>query len=184
MATKSNKLFPPTFLKNVALVNDGQKAGRNLNLIERKKRIYLRFEKNKMNEQENTKVVQQAYQYFKSGNIEGVLSLISDDADWRLPKVENMPHSGTRKGLAQITEFFSILADVQDAKIFDPNQFIAQGDRVVALGHYLWLVKRTNREYESDFVHVFTVRDGKITGFDEYFDTTLATMAYQKAQTA
>jgi ketosteroid isomerase-like protein len=137
-----------------------------------------------MNEQENTKVVQQAYDYFKSGNIEGVLSLMSNDVDWRLPKVENMPHAGTRKGIEQVSEFFSILDEVQDAKQFDPNEFIAQGDRVVAMGHYIWKVKPTNREYESDFVHVFTVRDGKITGFDEYFDTTPATVAYQKAQTA
>ena len=134
-----------------------------------------------MNEQENTQVVQQAYQYFKSGNIEGVLSLMADDVDWRLPAVENMPHSGQRKGLEQVAEFF---ADVQDAKLFDPNDFIAQGDRVVALGHYIWQVKPTNRQYESDFVHIFTVRGGKITGFDEYFDTTPATIAYQKAQTA
>lgn len=137
-----------------------------------------------MNEQENTKTVKQAYDYFKSGNIEGVLSLMSNDVDWRLPNIENMPHAGTRKGLEQVTEFFSTLAEAQDAKQFDPNEFIAQGDRVVALGHYIWKVKANNREYESDFVHVFTVRDGKITSFDEYFDTTPATMAYQKTQTA
>ena len=137
-----------------------------------------------MNEQENTKTVKQAYDYFKSGNIEKVLSLMSNDVDWRLPNIENMPHAGTRKGLEQVTEFFSTLAEAQDAKQFDPNEFIAQGDRVVALGHYIWKVKANNREYESDFVHVFTVRDGKITGFDEYFDTTPATMAYQKTQTA
>ena len=137
-----------------------------------------------MNEQENTKIVRQAYDYFKSGNIEAVLGLISNDVDWRLPKIENMPHSGTRKGITQVTEFFSTLGEVQDAKQFEPKEFIAQGDRVVALGHYIWNVKATNREYESDFVHVFTVRDGKIAGFDEYFDTTPATAAYQKAQTA
>ena len=137
-----------------------------------------------MNEQENTKVIQQAYDYFKNGNIEGVLSLMSSDVDWRLPNVENMPHSGTRKGIEQVTEFFSTLAETQDAKLFDPNQFIAQGEKVVALGSYIWNVKSTGREYASDFVHVFTVRDGKIAGFDEYFDTTPATKAYQKAQTA
>jgi ketosteroid isomerase-like protein len=137
-----------------------------------------------VNEQENTKIVKQAYDYFKSGNIEGVLGLMSNDVDWRLPNVENMPHSGTRKGIEQVSEFFSLLAEVQDAKQFDPNEFIAQGDKVVAMGHYIWKVKPTNREYESDFVHVFTVRDGKITGFDEYFDTPPATVAYQKAQTA
>ena len=137
-----------------------------------------------MNEQENTKVVQQAYDYFKSGNIQGVLGLMADDVDWRLPNIENMPHSGTRKGVEQVAEFFSTLAELQDTKQFDPKEYIAQGDKVVALGHYVWNVKATNREFESDFAHVFTVRDGKITGFDEYFDTTTATMAYQKAQTA
>lgn len=137
-----------------------------------------------MNEQQNTKVIQTAYDYFKSGNIEGVLGLMSADVDWRLPKVENMPHSGARKGIEQVTEFFSTLAQVQDAELFDPNQFIAQGDKVVALGHYIWNVKANNRQYESDFAHVFTVRDGKIVGFDEYFDTTPATAAFQKAQSA
>lgn len=137
-----------------------------------------------MNEQENTKVVQQAYQYFKSGNIEGVLSLMSSDVDWRLPEVENMPHSGTRKGIEQVTEFFAILGEVQDARLFDPKEYIAQGERVAALGRYIWDVKPTGREYASDFVHIFTVRDGKIAAFDEYFDTTPATAAYQKAQAA
>jgi ketosteroid isomerase-like protein len=134
-----------------------------------------------MSEQENTKVIQQAYNYFKGGNIEGVLSLMSNDVDWRLPSVENMPHSGTHKGIEQVTRFFSTLAEVQDAKQFEPKEFIAQGDRVAALGHYIWKVKDNGREYESNFVHVFTVRNGRITGFDEYFDTAAATVAFQKA---
>lgn len=137
-----------------------------------------------MSEQENTKVIQQAYDYFKSGNIQGVLSLVSNDADWRLPEVENMPHSGAHKGIEQVAQFFSTLADVQDTNEFDPQEFIAQDDKVVARGHYSWKVKSTNRDFESNFVHIFTVRDGRITGFDEYFDTTVATIAYQKAQTA
>lgn len=137
-----------------------------------------------MNEQENTKIVRQAYDYFKSGNIEGVLSLMSNDVDWRLPKVENMPHSGTRKGIEQVTEFFSTLAGAQEAKQFEPKEFIAQGDRVVALGHYDWKVKANGREFESDFAHVFTVRDGKVVSFEEYFDTAPAAAAFQKAQTA
>ena len=145
---------------------------------------FYRGKKQIMNEQENTKVIEQAYDYFKSGNIEGVLSLMSADVDWRLPNVENMAVSGTRKGIEQVTEFFSTLAETQDAKLFDPNEYIAQGDKVVALGSYIWNIKSTNREYASNFVHVFTVRDGKIVGFDEYFDTTAATAAYQKAQTA
>ena len=137
-----------------------------------------------MNEQENTKTIKQAYDYFKSGDIQSLLGLMSGDVDWRLPEVENMPHAGTRKGVEQVADFFSILAEVQDAKQFEPNDFIAQGDRVVSLGHYIWKIKATGREYESDFVHVFTVRDGKIVKFDEHYDTASAAAAFQKTQSA
>ena len=121
-----------------------------------------------MNEQENTKTVQQAYDYFKSGNIEGVLSLMSNDVDWRLPNIENMPHAGTRKGLEQVTEFFSTLAEVQDAKQFDPNEFIAQGDRVVALGHYIWKVKANNREYSDSFSFTCATANEGLTNTSTY----------------
>lgn len=137
-----------------------------------------------MNEQKNTEIVKQAYDNFKSGNIQAVLSLLSEDVDWRLPKVENMPHSGTRRGINQVTEFFSLLAETQQSKEFEPREFIAEGDRVVALGHYVWQANATGREFESNFVHVFTVRDGKVTGFDEYFDTANAAAAFRKAQAA
>lgn len=137
-----------------------------------------------MNEQQNTQIVKQAYDNFKSGDIEAVLSLVSEDADWRLPKVENMPQTGQRRGLEQITEFFSLLAETQEFSEFEPREFVAQGDRVVALGHYAWKAKETGRSFESDFVHVFTVRNSKITGFDEYFDTATAAAAFSKAQAA
>ena len=51
------------------------------------------------------------------------------------------------------------------------REFVAQGDKVVVLGHYVWHVKATGKEWESDFVHALSVRDGKMTRFQEYTDT-------------
>ena len=65
-----------------------------------------------------------------------------------------------------------------------PREFVAQGDKVVSLGHYRWRVKSTGQEYSSDFAHVFTVSDGKITGFQEYTDTASAARAYQRSAAA
>jgi ketosteroid isomerase-like protein len=56
---------------------------------------------------------------------------------------------------------------------------VAQGDKVVALGDYAWRVKSTGREYESDFVHVFSVRDGKVARFQEFMDTAVVGWAYR-----
>ena len=65
-----------------------------------------------------------------------------------------------------------------------PREFIAQDDKVVSLGHYKWRIKETGREFESDFVHIFTIRDGQIVGFREHFDTAAAAAAYQKTMSA
>jgi uncharacterized protein len=56
---------------------------------------------------------------------------------------------------------------------------VAQGDKVVALGNYAWRVKSTGLEYETDFVHVFTVRDGKVTRYQEFMDTAVVGGAYR-----
>ena len=132
-----------------------------------------------MSEQDNVSVVKRAYENFQGGNIEGVLGQLSDDVDWRLPEIENVPFAGARRGRAAVAEFFTSLADAQDVRSFEPREFIAQGDKVVALGSYHWSVKRTGREYGGEWAHVFTVRDGKVVSFHEYMDTASAADAYR-----
>ena len=137
-----------------------------------------------MSEQPNSKIVQQAYDNFKSGDIQSLVGLLSDNVEWQLPDVANIPFAGKRSGRESITQFFSSVADNQEALQFEPREFIEQGDKVVALGHYKWRILSTGREYESDFVHIFTVRGGQIVAFREHFDTALAQAAYQKAASA
>ena len=137
-----------------------------------------------MQEQENTKIAQQAYENFKSGDIQALLSLLSDDVEWQLPNMDNVPFSGTRRGREQVSEFFASLDRTQEALEFEPKEFIAQGDTVVALGRYRWRVKPTGREFEGDWAHVFTLRDGRIVRFREYTDTAAAITAHQRAQGA
>ena len=131
-----------------------------------------------MSEQDNVKTVQQAYASFKNGDIQTLLGLMSDEVGWQLPEIDNVPFSGSRQGREGVKQFFSMLADSQDVQSFEPREFIAQGDKVVALGSYRWRVKSTGREFGGDWAHVFTVLDGKITGFQEYMDTAAAVAAY------
>ena len=49
----------------------------------------------------------------------------------------------------------------------------------MVLGDYAWRVKSTGREYETDFVHVFTARDGKVARFQEFMDTAVVGWAYR-----
>ena len=137
-----------------------------------------------MSEQENTAIAQQGYDNFKTGNIEALLNQLSDDITWQLPEMKGVPLGGTRTGRDGVADFFATVARDQEVIEFEPREFVAQGDKVVSLGHYKWRVKETGREFETDFVHVFTIRDGQIVGFREHFDSAVVAAAYQKAMNA
>lgn len=53
---------------------------------------------------------------------------------------------------------------------------------MVVLGHYVWTVKSTGAQFESDWTHIFTVREGKVVNFREFFDSHIAEAAYQSQQ--
>ena len=137
-----------------------------------------------MSEQENTAIAQQGYNNFKTGNIEALLDQLSADVTWQLPEMKGVPLAGKRSGRDGVADFFATVARDQEVLEFEPREFVAQGDKVVSLGHYKWRVKETGREFETDFVHVFTIRDGQIVGFREHFDSAAVAAAYQKAMNA
>jgi ketosteroid isomerase-like protein len=132
-----------------------------------------------MSEQDNTSVVRQAYENFGQGNIPGVLALLAETVQWRLPEMDGVPFAGERHGRDQVGRFFALLGETQEPHQFEPQQFIAQGDTVVALGRYTWRVKKTGRTFSSEWVHVFTIREGRIVAFREHLDTAAAVAAYR-----
>jgi ketosteroid isomerase-like protein len=137
-----------------------------------------------MSESTNIQIVQDAYQKFGTGDIQGLLTLVADDIKWKVPEIENAPFAGSREGKQRVAEFFTELSQAEDMTRFEPLEFIAQNDRVVVLGESAATVHDTGRSYETDWVHVFSLRDGKITEFTEFFDNAAATRAFQKTAAA
>ncbi len=76
-------------------------------------------------------------------------------------------------------EFFDTLAKTQDATEFSPREFYPSGDKVFVLGHYAWKLRKTGRTVESDFIHIFTVKGGKVVQFREFTDTAKFAEAYR-----
>ena len=133
-----------------------------------------------MGEQENTELVQRIYGSFLDGDIPAMLDSLSEDVQWVTAEVEGVPTGGTRRGREQVGQFFATLSDGQEARQLEIREYVAQGDRVVALGHYAWRVRATGKVWESDFAHVLSVRDGKVTGFQEYTDTAAIRDAFRE----
>ena len=132
-----------------------------------------------MDSNQNKQLVMQAYSLYSQGDIKGVLALCADDVCWVSADIEQVPFSGKYNGHYEVGEFFSSLAGTMDTIHFTPRDFIAEGDKVVVTGDARWHVKSTGAEFGSDWVHVFTVRDGKVVRFEQYTDTAAAEAAFR-----
>jgi ketosteroid isomerase-like protein len=122
--------------------------------------------------QENIGVVQQGYAAFGRGDIPGLLSLLDANVEWKTPGSADLPTAGLRRGHAQVADFFRTLSELLDFEHFEPQSFLADGDRVVVLGVDRFKVKGgSGKSLTEEWCHVFTVRGGKVIAFMEYIDT-------------
>ena len=135
-----------------------------------------------MNAQDNKRLVMEGYQKYQNGDIPGLLAMFHDDALWIEPDVENVPFAGRHTGKSEIARFFEDLDRAAQALRFTPKEFIAEGDKVVVIGEASWLVRHTGSTYDSPWVHIFTLRDGKVARFEDYHDTAASERAYRSDQ--
>ena len=111
------------------------------------------------------------YDALGRGDVPAVLSLLDAEIEWT--EAERFPYyGGTWRGpQAVLDNLFAPLARDWDGFSAAAADFIAQGDRVVALGRYGGTYKRTGRSIEAAFAHVWTGREGKVVRFVQHTDT-------------
>ena len=135
-----------------------------------------------MQEAQNTKVVQEAYAAFGRGDVQGILDRLTDDVIWKgvYGAAAHVPTSGERRGKSAVATFFKQVAETVKFSRFEPKEFIATGDRVVALGSYA-ATTSIGKSFESDFAMVFTLNNGKVSHFQEFCDSAAINAAYTVA---
>ena len=135
-----------------------------------------------MQEAQNTKIVKDAYEAFGRGDVQTLLGYFDESIVWKPVHGAgaHVPTAGERRGKAAVGEFFKIVSEQVNFLRFEPREFIAQGDKVVALGHYEAKAP-TGRGFASDFVMVFALRDGKVVQFQEFSDSAAINAAYDAA---
>ncbi len=132
-----------------------------------------------MSATENKNFVMEGYRQYQSGAIAQLLDRYHDDAEWMSPESELLPFSSKFHGKQGIAQFFAKLDAALQTIRFEPQRMVAEGDKVVVIGEGSWLVKATGRSYASAWVHVFTMRDGKVAQFEVFSDTAAAEKAFR-----
>ncbi len=124
-----------------------------------------------MHAQDSRKVVEKVYGAFARGDIQAILYLLTTDVEWYHPRKQDIPWGGRRRGHKQVAKFFKAIGDTIEVKKFEPRRFIVNGDYVSVEGFERARVKATGLTYETEWVQVFKVKDGKVSEFREYTDT-------------
>ena len=121
---------------------------------------------------ENVGVIKGIYDAFGRGDVPTVLGLMSPDIVWNeaenFPYADRNPYVGPQAVLEGV--FGRVLADWQGFQVV-PDEILDAGDTVVMLGRYSGTHTKTGKPHNPQIVHVWRVKDGKATKFQQYADT-------------
>jgi ketosteroid isomerase-like protein len=123
-----------------------------------------------MSIEKNVQVVKDFFAAIGSGDKQRVLALVAEDIEWIVPG-EDWPLAGTHRGHAGLADVLEKASEKIEMTYPKPPEFVAEGDRVLALGVATGKIKATNKPFKDDWVFDITVRYGKLTKIREYIDT-------------
>lgn len=102
-------------------------------------------------------LVRQIYEAFAERRFPG--ELFADEIEWKT--WEELPDADTHRGIRAVRRFFADWVAGWAEVRSEVETLIDAGDRVVALIHGSFRLLEGSQPFESDYAHVWTVRDGK-----------------------
>jgi ketosteroid isomerase-like protein len=128
----------------------------------------------------NIGLIQSLYAAFGRGDIANITAATAADVVWGLDgRPQDVPMLRRFKGPAGVEEFFKVLAETHDITAFTPQEFYADADRVFVMGDYSWVMKPSGRAGSSEWLHVWTIRNGKVAAMRSLNDTALLAEAWR-----
>ncbi|MFP4013294.1 MAG: nuclear transport factor 2 family protein [Chitinispirillaceae bacterium] len=132
-----------------------------------------------MGEAQNIGILKNAYALLDKDDYDGFVEMCTSDAVWLYPVIKHIPYSGRWIGRQQISRFLKLHNEVEEVIDFRPGEFLAQGNRVAVPGFYRGHVISNGRVWDSNFVHLVTLKEGRIDRYEAFFDTAAAMDAHE-----
>ncbi|MCB1864188.1 MAG: nuclear transport factor 2 family protein [Chromatiales bacterium] len=132
-----------------------------------------------MSESENVAILKAGYDHWNVNReqaFDSWLGLIAEDIRFRslANGLDGMAFTTECNCKEDMLRYFQGLAADWEMLHYTIDEYVAQGDRVVAIGSCGWRHRATGKELETPKVDLVTMRDGKITDFFELYDTARA----------
>ena len=117
--------------------------------------------------QEDVEVVRAGFEAWNAGDMNAFREL--HDPDVTLQPVENWPEPGPYVGREAVMRWLGQLRDTWDADAMEPiGDFSDAADRVVV--RFIWHGMGRGPQSNMEFTGVVTVRDGRIRGYEFFWN--------------
>ncbi len=123
-----------------------------------------------MSIEENVQLVKDFFTAMGSGDKQALLALVAEDIEWIIPG-EDWPLAGTHRGHAGLAATLRKASEEVEVTYPKPPEFVAQGDRVLAIGVAVGKIKATDKPFEDHWVFDITLQNGMLKSIREYIDT-------------
>ena len=102
-----------------------------------------------MSTQMNVQVVKDFFAAMSGYDKQDLLALVAEDIEWIIPG-EDWPLAGTHRGHTGLAATLRKASEEVEMTYPKPPEFVAQGDRVLAIGVATGKIKATNKMFRDD----------------------------------
>ena len=121
---------------------------------------------------ESAAVAQAIYDAFAVGDVAGFTALLDPEIVWN--EAENYPYDGGNPYIGPDAVMGGVIGPIVngwDGFAATPEHMIAQGNQVAVMGRYTGTFNATGTAMDAQFVHVWTIENGRAIAFQQYADT-------------
>ncbi|MBA4854022.1 nuclear transport factor 2 family protein [Emticicia sp. BO119] len=120
----------------------------------------------------NKETVEAMYQAFGQGNIPFILGTVSEEFTWTDPSNPAIvPQGGTFVGKSGFLDFFEKLSEKVETTLFAVDNYLAEGNTVVASGRHGVRIKTSGQDYTTNWIMIWDFENGKPIKGRSVFDT-------------
>ncbi|NVN48462.1 nuclear transport factor 2 family protein [Mycolicibacterium hippocampi] len=131
-------------------------------------------------ESRNIEATKAIYAAVPAGDLPAALDLMDPDVRITYYGVDAIPYAGDYRGIDEAVAFFTKVGETIAITEMEAWKFIAQGDDLAAWGRQRFRRLATGFEWESEFAHIITLRDGRWLHFRDFMNSALTLQAFTR----
>lgn len=128
---------------------------------------------------DNIALAKSLYEAFAKADIPTVLAGLDSNIVWN--EAENFPYADKNPYIGRDAVLNGVFARIggewDNFSLTEKQFFPVQNDMILVTGYYTGKHKQTGKAIRAQFAHVWWVKDGKLTKFQQYADTKQVTDA-------